>query len=173
MLHLPCMQFIFLGNSGSSSSSRQCLGIILLLSFSHLHCPCSAPDSTNPKMKWLELGTPENRPFKADECSNCLAIERTSCHYFFHQEMNKHEDYNLCPQQNCLLEEWESSPEVVGCSCKKWDPLIIWHFSPLHNSARGKRVWPQLGTHTLLIQDFLLFTASQIGILPPLKGKQI
>lgn len=40
---------------------------------------------------------------------------------------------------------------------------------PLHR----KSVWPQLGIHTLLIQDFLLFTAAQIGILPPLKGKQI
>ena len=118
--------------------------------------------------------TAENRPLKADECSNCLAIERTSCHYFSHPEMNKCEDYNFCPQQNCFLgewEEWESFPAVIGYSCKKWDLPIIWDFSPLHNSVRGKSVRPQLGTHALLIQDFLLFTAAQIGILPPFKRK--
>lgn len=103
-------------------------------------------------------------------------MERTSCHFFFHSEMKKHEDYALCPQKNWFLrewEEWESFTEVVGCNCKKWDPLIIWHFISLHNSAREKSVWPLLGIHTLIIQDFLLFTAAQIGILPPLKGKQI
>ena len=52
ILHLPCMQFIFPDSSGSSShSSRQAMGIILLLYSSHLRCPYS----TNPKCKWVEV----------------------------------------------------------------------------------------------------------------------
>lgn len=74
----------------------------------------------------------------------------------------------LIPERNRI---WESFAEVVRHNCKKWDLLIMWHFIPLHNSERS--ALPLLGIHTLLIQDFLLFTAAQIGILPPSKGKQI
>lgn len=42
ILHLHCMQFIFLGSNGCSGSSQH-LGIILLLHFPHFHWPCSAP----------------------------------------------------------------------------------------------------------------------------------